>query len=143
MDKAEELVVLVAAYDDDQLVENQWGALHGMITQGELEVEDAAVITKDPESGRVGVLRDLTERVIVASKGGEDTHPAWYLNLVDQPRVQVALGGAPAAPYDARVATPEERAEMWPTITSTYKGYAGYQRKTDREIPLVVLTPAG
>ncbi len=83
------------------------------------------------------------EVVIVASKGGEDTHPAWYLNLVDQPRVQVALGGAPAAPYDARVATPEERAEMWPTITSTYKGYAGYQRKTDREIPLVVLTPAG
>ncbi|MCB1040828.1 MAG: nitroreductase family deazaflavin-dependent oxidoreductase, partial [Acidimicrobiales bacterium] len=57
------------------------------------------------------------EVVIVASKGGEDTHPAWYLNLVDQPRVQVALGGAPAAPYDARVATPEERAEMWPTIT--------------------------
>ena len=83
------------------------------------------------------------EVVIVASKGGEDTHPAWYLTLVDQPRVQVALGGAPAAPYDARVATPEERAEMWPTITSTYKGYAGYQRKTDREIPLVVLTPAG
>jgi deazaflavin-dependent oxidoreductase (nitroreductase family) len=81
--------------------------------------------------------------VIVASKGGEDTHPAWYLNLVADPAVEVALAGAPAAPYTARVASTEERAELWPTITASYRGYAGYQEKTDREIPLVLLAPAG
>lgn len=80
--------------------------------------------------------------VIVASKGGEDTHPAWFLNLRDDPNVQVALGGKPKAPYVARVATPDERARLWPQVASTYKGYAGYQRKTEREIPLVLLDPA-
>lgn len=80
--------------------------------------------------------------VIVASKGGEPTHPAWFLNLRDDPNVQVALGGGPRKPYVARIATSEERAELWPQVTATYKGYAGYQAKTDREIPLVFLTPA-
>jgi deazaflavin-dependent oxidoreductase (nitroreductase family) len=79
--------------------------------------------------------------VIVASKGGEDTHPAWYLNLRDEPNVEVAMGGGAKAPYVAKVATATERAEMWPTITESYKGYAGYQEKTDREIPLVLLSP--
>jgi deazaflavin-dependent oxidoreductase (nitroreductase family) len=79
--------------------------------------------------------------VIVASKGGEDTHPAWYLNLRDEPNVEVAMGGGAKAPYLAKVASSEERAEMWPTITESYKGYAGYQEKTDREIPLVLLSP--
>ena len=81
--------------------------------------------------------------VVVASKGGEDTHPAWFLNLRDEPKVEVALGGAAKAPYVARVADAEERARLWPIVESSYKGYAGYQRKTDREIPLVLLTPAG
>lgn len=80
--------------------------------------------------------------VIVASRGGDDHHPAWFLNLRDQPEVQVALGGAPKRPYLARIASSEERAELWPTIEATYQGYAGYQRKTEREIPLVILTPA-
>ncbi len=80
--------------------------------------------------------------VVVASKGGEDTHPAWFLNLRDQPAVEVAVGGKPKAPYVAQVANAEERARMWPIVESTYKGYAGYQKKTDREIPLVLLNPA-
>lgn len=80
--------------------------------------------------------------VVVASKGGEDTHPAWYLNLRDEPKVDVALAGAPTKAYVARIADPAERARLWPTVEANYKGYAGYQRKTDREIPLVLLTPA-
>jgi len=87
-------------------------------------------------------LQDGETVVIVASKGGEDTHPAWFLNLRDTPGVEVALAGAPKRSYTATVATPAERAQMWPTITATYKGYAGYQTKTDREIPLVLLTPS-
>jgi deazaflavin-dependent oxidoreductase (nitroreductase family) len=79
--------------------------------------------------------------VVVASRGGDDVHPAWYLNLVSDPHVEVVIGGAPAEKRIARVATPEERAELWPTITREFTNYAGYQEKTDREIPLVFLEP--
>lgn len=81
--------------------------------------------------------------VIVASRGGDDHHPAWFLNLLDHPQVQVALGGADPQPYTARMAAPEERERLWPRCTAAYKGYASYQRKTERELPLVLLTPAG
>jgi deazaflavin-dependent oxidoreductase (nitroreductase family) len=81
--------------------------------------------------------------VIVASRGGDDVHPAWYLNLQANPKVTVRWKGAPAAPYVARTATAQERSELWGTVTSKFKNYAGYQDKTDREIPLVLLTPEG
>jgi deazaflavin-dependent oxidoreductase (nitroreductase family) len=77
--------------------------------------------------------------VIVASRGGDDFHPAWFLNLRDNPTVWVETKGQPKHERVARIATSAERAEMWPTITSKYKGYAGYQERTDREIPVVFL----
>lgn len=80
--------------------------------------------------------------VVVASRGGDDQHPAWFLNLRDKPEVEVAYKGAPARPMIARIATAQERARMWPLITGPHKNYAGYQTKTDREIPVVLLTPA-
>lgn len=79
--------------------------------------------------------------VIVASRGGDDTHPAWFLNLRDNPDVQVALKGGPKKPMRARIADAEERARLWPEITKDHKNYAGYQTKTSREIPLVLLEP--
>ena len=79
--------------------------------------------------------------VIVASRGGDDHHPAWFLNLRDRPDVDVSLQGKPKQRMRARIVTPEERARLWPQITAIYKGYAGYQDKTDREIPLVLLEP--
>ena len=79
--------------------------------------------------------------VVVASRGGDDQHPAWFLNLRDKPEVEVAMKGKPKQPMKARVATPEERARLWPQVTSQYKGYAGYQTKTTREIPLVMIEP--
>jgi deazaflavin-dependent oxidoreductase (nitroreductase family) len=79
--------------------------------------------------------------VVVASRGGDDHHPAWFLNLRDRPDVEVSLQGKPKQPMRARVAAPEERARLWPQVTATYKGYAGYQEKTIREIPLVLLEP--
>ena len=87
-------------------------------------------------------LQRGTTIVVVASRGGDDHHPAWFLNLQANPSVEVALGGTAKRPYTARVATEAERAEMWPLVTETYKNYAGYQRKTSREIPLVLLEPA-
>ncbi|MBC7725673.1 MAG: nitroreductase family deazaflavin-dependent oxidoreductase [Burkholderiaceae bacterium] len=79
--------------------------------------------------------------VVVASRGGDDTHPAWFLNLRDDPHVEVVLRGAPSVPMLARVATAEERAELWPRVTRSFRNYAGYQKRTDREIPLVFLDP--
>ena len=80
--------------------------------------------------------------VIVASRGGDDTQPAWYLNLVAEPRVEVVRRGRAAVPMVARVATPDERAELWPQITKDHPNYAAYQTRTDREIPVVFLDPA-
>ena len=79
--------------------------------------------------------------VIVASRGGDDTHPAWFLNLRDNPEVQVSLKGQPKVKMIARVADADERARLWPKVTEDHDNYAGYQRKTDREIPLVLLDP--
>jgi deazaflavin-dependent oxidoreductase (nitroreductase family) len=79
--------------------------------------------------------------VVVASRGGDDQHPAWFLNLRDNPEVEVSMNGESKRQMRARPATPEERARMWPKIAAEYKNYAGYQTKTDREIPLVLLEP--
>ena len=77
--------------------------------------------------------------VIVASKGGEDTHPAWFLNLRENPQVRVSMKGAPGVAMLASIATSEERARLWPIVISDQARYAGYQENTDREIPLVLL----
>lgn len=79
--------------------------------------------------------------VVVASRGGDDVHPAWFLNLRDNPVVEVRVVGKSKARMHARVASPEERARMWPLIAERHRNYAGYQRRTDREIPLVLLEP--
>jgi deazaflavin-dependent oxidoreductase (nitroreductase family) len=79
--------------------------------------------------------------VIVASRGGDDHHPAWYLNLKDHPEVTVSVGGKPPQRMQAEIAKPEDRARLWPLITADHTNYAGYQRKTKREIPLVLLRP--
>jgi deazaflavin-dependent oxidoreductase (nitroreductase family) len=79
--------------------------------------------------------------VIVASRGGDDHHPAWYLNLRDHPEVSVSVGGKPAQRMRAEIGDPEERARLWPLITAEHRNYAGYQRKTKREIPVVLLRP--
>ena len=80
--------------------------------------------------------------VIVASRGGDPTHPAWFLNLRDNPKVDVSFKGGPTKPMVATVADATERARLWPLITKDHKNYADYQTKTDREIPVVVLSPA-
>jgi deazaflavin-dependent oxidoreductase (nitroreductase family) len=88
-------------------------------------------------------LQEGSTVVIVASRGGDDQNPAWFLNLRDDPHVEVSLKGAPKQPMTARVATSEERARMWPKIVADHKNYGGYQKRTEREIPLVLLEPAG
>ena len=73
--------------------------------------------------------------VVVASRGGDDTHPAWFLNLRDNPDVEVAFKGAPKQKMRARVATADERARLWPLVTADHKNYAAYQTKTTARDP--------
>ena len=76
--------------------------------------------------------------MIVASRGGSPQHPAWYLNLRDNPQVQVQIRDDK---FDARArdATPEERPELWKQMTEIWPDYDSYQERTDREIPIVIL----
>lgn len=76
--------------------------------------------------------------VIVASKGGAPTHPAWYLNLRDNPEVEVQVWGDRFTAR-ARTATGSERDELWTEMVKHWPQYDKYQTKTDREIPVVVL----
>jgi deazaflavin-dependent oxidoreductase (nitroreductase family) len=80
--------------------------------------------------------------LVVASKGGSEKPPAWYLNLDANPDVTVQVKGDR---FDARArtATPDEKPELWKTMTATWPDYDEYQKKTDREIPVVVLERQG
>lgn len=78
--------------------------------------------------------------VLVASKGGHPDHPDWYKNIVANADVELEIDDR-RRPMRARTATGDERAELWSQIVGEYKGYADYQRNTDREIPVVVLEP--
>lgn len=86
-------------------------------------------------------IREGMGYVVVASRGGDDAHPAWFLNLRDNPEVEVVLDGKPRVRMTARIADAETRARLWPQITAKYRNYAGYQEKTSREIPVVILEP--
>ena len=85
-------------------------------------------------------IEDGDDIVLVASKGGDDRHPAWYLNLRADPDVTITMGGR-TFPAVARDATTAEKDELWPRIVEGYKGYAGYRQRTDRDIPVVISTP--
>lgn len=78
--------------------------------------------------------------VLVASRGGDDRHPAWFLNLREHPEVDVVTGGT-RAKMRAVVASAEKKKRLWPAVVEAYKGYATYQSRTDRDIPLVLLHP--
>jgi deazaflavin-dependent oxidoreductase (nitroreductase family) len=78
--------------------------------------------------------------ILVASKGGYPKNPAWYHNLLAHPDTTVQVGSRHRDVH-ARVAGAEERPRLWKLMLGVYGGYADYQRRTEREIPLVVLEP--
>jgi deazaflavin-dependent oxidoreductase (nitroreductase family) len=84
-------------------------------------------------------LDDAGRYVVIASVGGAPKHPAWYLNLLTNPAATVEVGKRKLA-VTAATASPEERARLWPLAVQMYAGYAGYQAKTTREIPVVILS---
>jgi len=94
-------------------------------------------------SGRIrtsplAYLAEGEDLVLVASKGGHPRNPAWFHNLVANPDATVQVGRE-RRPVRARVATPEERARLWPRVLELYGGYREYQERTERKIPLVIL----
>jgi deazaflavin-dependent oxidoreductase (nitroreductase family) len=78
--------------------------------------------------------------VLIASKGGDDRHPEWYLNLSANPDVEITMNGV-TRKMRARTASAEEKAELWPKVVAAYKGYGNYQKRTDRDIPVVICEP--
>jgi deazaflavin-dependent oxidoreductase (nitroreductase family) len=84
--------------------------------------------------------RDGENVILIASKGGYPKNPAWLHNLIANPDTTVQIGHSRRRVH-AGVATGAERERLWPLVLSVYAGYADYQQRTDREIPLVVLEP--
>lgn len=85
-------------------------------------------------------LSDNDQLVVIASYGGRDIHPEWYLNLDTTADVGVELAGRKRLMV-AHTANSAERLKWWPKVVEAYDGYATYQSRTDREIPVVFLTP--
>ncbi len=85
-------------------------------------------------------LRDGDRVILPASFGGRDEHPLWYLNLKENPEVQVQIR-AQRLSLVARDATESERAHYWPELTRIYPRYRKYREAADRVIPLVVCEP--
>lgn len=83
---------------------------------------------------------DGVNLVLVASKGGYPKNPAWFYNLRANPETSVQVGSQ-VRKVHARVAEGEERARLWKLMVGVYSGYESYRRRTEREIPLVVLEP--
>ena len=81
------------------------------------------------------------DHLVVASKGGADESPAWFVNLEANPSAEIQVM-ADRFPVRACVANPEERAELWPLMNEQWPDYDSYQENTEREIPVVVLERA-
>ena len=85
-------------------------------------------------------LKDGDTLILVASNGGASTHPVWWLNLQANPKAIVEIGKKKLS-VRGRQADAEERKRLWPLLIAMYADYAEYQKKTTREIPVVILHP--
>ena len=85
-------------------------------------------------------VMDGDDFVVIASKGGAATHPAWYLNLMANPEATVEIEDREVQ-VEAEVADPEDKTRLWQKMVEMYPAYDAYQEKTEREIPLLVLRP--
>ena len=85
-------------------------------------------------------LKDGENLILVASYGGAPNHPVWWLNLQANPQTEVEVGNK-KLPMTARQADAEERKRLWPLLVAMYPGYAEYEKKTTREIPVIILSP--
>jgi len=124
-----------------------WNASGGRIAGKGYGMPVLALTTTGRKSGQprtvmlTSPLQEGDKYVIVASKGGDDRNPEWFLNIKANPKVEMKIQGKSQL-MTAHVPEGAERADLWERLTSKHKNYAQYQTKTDREIPVVVLEPA-
>jgi len=97
--------------------------------------------TGQPRTTALIFGRDGDDHLVIASRGGAPKHPAWYLNLQDDPRAEIQVK-AERIPVVARTASETEKPRLWRTMTDLWPNYDVYQARTERAIPLVVLSPA-
>jgi deazaflavin-dependent oxidoreductase (nitroreductase family) len=93
-----------------------------------------------PRTATLTYFQDGGDLLVIGSFGGSDLPPAWWLNLQRDPRANVLIHGK-TSKVTARAATHEEHDRLWPLVTETNPGYARYQKRTARPIPIVLLTP--
>ena len=93
-----------------------------------------------PRTAALTYFRDGEDLAVIGSFGGSDLPPAWWLNLQRDPQASVLIGGT-TSEVTARAATRAEHDRLWPIVTATHPGYAHYQERTARPIPIVMLTP--
>ena len=114
-------------------------------TLGSMPVVELHAIGRKSGQSRVTMLTTPIAEdgtfVLVASKGGDDRDPVWYLNVVANPDIELVTADGITHQLTARTAEADEKAELWPRIVEAYKGYAGYAEKTDRDIPVVICEP--
>lgn len=121
--------------------------LGGRVVQRFLGAQNVLLTTTGRKSGKprttpLLALPDGDDLIVVASYGGNDVHPQWYLNLRAHPEVEVQVGRERRRMRAERVSD-EEKARLWPRIVEMYAGYEQYQRETKRNIPVVRLREAG
>jgi len=113
-------------------------------TAGSMPVVELTTIGRKSGMERTTILtspwQDGERMAIIASAGGNAKHPAWFLNLRDNPDVSIRTKNG-SKKMTARIVSGDERAKIWSEATKRYKNYAAYQTKTGREIPVVVLQP--
>ncbi len=97
-------------------------------------------VTGRPHTVPLLYLRDGESIVTIASYGGRNRHPEWYLNLLATPSATVQVGSSKRRVF-ARTASADERRDWWPRVVDAYSDYAVYQTRSDREIPVVFLDP--
>ena len=95
----------------------------------------------EPRTSALIFGRDGDDYLVVASMGGMPKHPQWYLNLQANAEVEIQVKGERMA-ATARTATPDEKPRLWQTMNEIWPNYDVYQSRTEREIPVVVLTPS-
>jgi deazaflavin-dependent oxidoreductase (nitroreductase family) len=114
------------------------GNLLGMLV---VDLKTVGAKSGQPRSSMLtSPVQEGDQIVLVASRGGDPHHPAWYHNIKANPEVEARMRGG-TKKMRARVATPDEKARLWPDVVKKYKGYGQYQTRTARDIPLVILEP--
>jgi deazaflavin-dependent oxidoreductase (nitroreductase family) len=123
------------------------GATRGKVLNTAFGMQSLELHTTGRKSGQrrsvmlTAPIMDDQRVILVASKGGDDRHPNWYTNLRANPEVELTINGTTSR-WTAATATPSEKADLWPRIVRAYGGYAAYQKRTTRDIPVVICTPA-